>query len=82
MNCDDKKTVACHISVISSNLRHINKALDVYFPEFEEDGTILDNLITDIYCRLEEIECTLNVWNACGDDASCGCAPTSYGGTA
>ena len=70
MHKDDKQTVACHISVISSNLGHISRAIEKQVSN-DAEFEILDRLMENVYMRLEEIELTLNLWGesrcACGD---------------
>jgi hypothetical protein len=67
--------LACHVSVISANLRQISKAIE---SDFADDNVyrVLDNLIEDMWQRLDEIEFTLGIWDdkpgcnckCCGDD--------------
>lgn len=71
MTGDDKQTVACHISVISSNLGHVSRALEKHILD-DREFELLDRLMENVYIRLEEIEYTLNIW---GDSScSCGCS--------
>ena len=62
MEPQDKQMVACHISVIANNLKHINKALEKDIVS-DTQYALLDELIEDIHLRLEEIEYTLHVWD-------------------
>jgi len=68
MHKDDKQTVACHISVISSNLGHISRAIEKQISN-DAEFEILDRLMENVYIRLEEIEFTLNIWG----DTDCSC---------
>ena len=69
MNRNDNIMIACHIGVISANLRQISKAIET---DFADDNVyrVLDNLMEDVWLRLDEIEYTLGIWD---DKPDCGC---------
>jgi len=69
MNRSDNLMLACHVSVISANLRQISKAIE---SDFADDNVyrVLDNLIEDMWQRLDEIEFTLGIWD---DKPGCNC---------
>jgi hypothetical protein len=65
LNDTDKTMIACHVSVITNSVRILKTALDRYTGMTGEDGAFLiyDDLIEDMYLRLEEIEHTTEAWD-------------------
>lgn len=69
MNRTDTQTIACHISVITSNLVQITKYLETNIPH-DKSTDMLDRLVDDMHMRLEEIEYTLGIWD---EPKTCNC---------
>jgi hypothetical protein len=63
LNDTDKTLIACHVSVITNSIRILKTAIERIVIMSDNDFLIYDDLIEDIYLRLEEIEYTTGAWD-------------------